>query len=365
MIYIILLIFIFPVSNAQIFNNSFSDWLIWKKNYNNNDINNDNNDNYRYDIFKNNIIYINEINSQNLSFKLSPSVFANLTFEEYKLYLDFNTCSYKKLLNIHSTGLKKSNLTYYYENKTDYSYLFDNNSNNLNNLNNWIYTLQTMIFAIYKLLSNNLDDNLNNNNINNNLDNINVIKKNISNCNINKIESSVNNLYNKDINFYTEKSSFSLKITNYLSTTSENILLKNIQTQPLLIYYDANDRNLQFYSSGIYNNSNICNSVSNIGILVGYDFNNDNLANPSYWKIKNSWTHLWGENGYFRFFKEHMINSTCETVLLTNTINKSNILSYNSAYQLQLIILGVISFVIIALIIASIILYYKTKTINL
>ena len=55
------------------------------------------------------------------------------------------------------------------------------------------------------------------------------------------------------------------------------------------------------FSSGVYS-STVCENgamdVNHAVLAVGYGF--DDVANMSYWTIKNSWDYSWGDSGYPR-----------------------------------------------------------------
>ncbi|XP_009635021.1 cathepsin L1-like [Egretta garzetta] len=57
-----------------------------------------------------------------------------------------------------------------------------------------------------------------------------------------------------------------------------------------------------FYKSGIF--STFCSQRVNHGMLaVGYGTSQDHGRNVSYWILKNSWSEVWGEQGYIRLLK--------------------------------------------------------------
>ena len=92
-------------------------------------------------------------------------------------------------------------------------------------------------------------------------------------------------------------------IAGFDSVQSEEKLVVAVARQPITVAIEAN-QNLQFYSSGIYDDPD-CNNINaiNHGVLVvGYDSQSSGLSfgKNDYWIIKNSWGVGWGERGYFR-----------------------------------------------------------------
>ena len=65
-------------------------------------------------------------------------------------------------------------------------------------------------------------------------------------------------------------------------------MVEALRLRPIGVAVDAQKWN--HYASGIFNNCK--QSLDHNVLLVGYT--------TEYWKIKNSWTTAWGENGYIR-----------------------------------------------------------------
>ncbi|CAK9134994.1 unnamed protein product [Ilex paraguariensis] len=75
----------------------------------------------------------------------------------------------------------------------------------------------------------------------------------------------------------------------------EKALLKAVAHQPVSVAIEASGRALQLYSSGIFTGE--CGAALDHGVVVvGYGTENG----MDYWTVRNSWGTEWGENGYFR-----------------------------------------------------------------
>ncbi|XP_071583542.1 cathepsin L2-like [Heliangelus exortis] len=72
---------------------------------------------------------------------------------------------------------------------------------------------------------------------------------------------------------------------------------------PVSVAVDASSFHFHFYKSGIFS-SVLCSQRVNHGMLaVGYGVSQEQGHNISYWILKNSWSELWGEQGYIRLLK--------------------------------------------------------------
>jgi cathepsin L len=68
---------------------------------------------------------------------------------------------------------------------------------------------------------------------------------------------------------------------------------------PISVAIDASSFMFQFYSSGVYDDSQCGNKMENLdhGVtLVGYGTQDG----KDYWLVKNSWAATWGEKGYIQ-----------------------------------------------------------------
>ncbi|XP_051495750.1 procathepsin L-like [Apus apus] len=72
---------------------------------------------------------------------------------------------------------------------------------------------------------------------------------------------------------------------------------------PVSVAVDASSFHFHFYKSGVFS-SVFCSQRVNHGMLaVGYGTSQERGHNVSYWLLKNSWSEVWGEQGYVRLLK--------------------------------------------------------------
>ncbi|KAI4389528.1 hypothetical protein MLD38_001744 [Melastoma candidum] len=86
-------------------------------------------------------------------------------------------------------------------------------------------------------------------------------------------------------------------------TNDEKALKKAVANQPVSVAIEAGGREFQLYESGIFTGN--CKTALDHGVLaVGYGTENG----IDYWVVKNSWGPRWGESGFIRM--ERNVNGT-------------------------------------------------------
>lgn len=78
-----------------------------------------------------------------------------------------------------------------------------------------------------------------------------------------------------------------------VTPSSDNAMMAALSKQPVSIAIEADQKEFQLYKSGVFTGN--CGTKLDHGVLlVGYGF----FDGVDYWKVKNSWSTSWGDNGY-------------------------------------------------------------------
>merc|ERR1711933_671200 len=87
-------------------------------------------------------------------------------------------------------------------------------------------------------------------------------------------------------------------VTGYKDVSGESALANAVESRPVSVAIEADQMSFQLYNGGVMKGS--CGTNLDHGVLaVGYGTDGGN----AYWKVKNSWGASWGENGYIRMIK--------------------------------------------------------------
>jgi C1A family cysteine protease len=91
----------------------------------------------------------------------------------------------------------------------------------------------------------------------------------------------------------------------YDVTPNDQLSLKAaVSKQPVVIAIEADTRYFQSYSSGILTDVKCGTTLDHAVEIVGYGTDNG----VKYWKVRNSWSDTWGEDGYFRIARSDSTN---------------------------------------------------------
>jgi C1A family cysteine protease len=92
----------------------------------------------------------------------------------------------------------------------------------------------------------------------------------------------------------------------YNVTPKDQVALKSaVSKQPVVIAIEADTKYFQSYSSGILTDGIKCGtSLDHAVEIVGYGTENG----IEYWKIRNSWSSTWGEQGYIKIQRSDLTN---------------------------------------------------------
>lgn len=80
---------------------------------------------------------------------------------------------------------------------------------------------------------------------------------------------------------------------------SEQGLMAALNQQPVAVSLEADQDVFHLYKSGIVQGSGCGTTLDHAVLAVGYGTDGD----KKYWKVKNSWTTSWGEQGYVRIIR--------------------------------------------------------------
>ena len=93
------------------------------------------------------------------------------------------------------------------------------------------------------------------------------------------------------------------KVTSSITVKpkSDIDMVNALAQQPVSIAIEADQREFQLYSSGIFNSLNCGQNLDHGVLLVGYT--------PDYYIMKNSWGTSWGESGYMKMARGSQYNN--------------------------------------------------------
>ncbi|KAM0941074.1 putative actinidain [Dioscorea sansibarensis] len=264
----------------------------------------------RYEIFKNNLRYIDEHNAGNHTFTLGLNVFADITVEEYRAtYLGTLPPSPSlSMVNDETIELDESD---------DHSFKVTNTPNSIDwrdlgavtpvqnqgkCFSCWAFAVLATVEAINQIKTGDL---------------ISLSKQQLVDCHKRSCQAHyLHQTYEyiikkggvdteKDYPYQakikkcntTKENNKVVSIDGYQMVTQRNefALMQAVAKQPTAVIVDGYGRDFQLHTQGIftaYCGTNLNHAVT----IVGYGTD----GSVDYWIIKNSWGDFWGESGYMR-----------------------------------------------------------------
>lgn len=87
-------------------------------------------------------------------------------------------------------------------------------------------------------------------------------------------------------------------LSGWKDVSSEDDLVSAVNLGPVSVAIEADQTIFQSYKSGVINSA-LCGQNLDHGVLV-VGYGTDATTGTDYWKVKNSWSATWGEEGYVR-----------------------------------------------------------------
>jgi len=90
-----------------------------------------------------------------------------------------------------------------------------------------------------------------------------------------------------------------VSVSTYVNVAGETGLLTAAGIGSVVVQIEADTQAFQFYTSGVFDNSGCGTNIDHGVVVVGYG----TQGTTPYWIVRNSWGASWGEKGYIRMVR--------------------------------------------------------------
>ncbi|XP_058765725.1 cysteine proteinase mucunain-like [Vicia villosa] len=267
----------------------------------------------RFQIFKDNLKFIDEHNAQNHSYRVGLNEFADITNEEYRMNFCTRTSSIKNKIISSERYAYKIDDSEILPASVDWRWAFGPIKKQGSCGACWAYSVVAAMEAINKIVTGKF---------------VNLSVQELVDCDRKFNKGCKGGFMGHAFEFIIEnggldseedypnqeregkcdqakKNTKVVSIDGYENVTryNENALKKAMAHQPVTVAFEASGRALQLYQSGVFS-GNCGTSLDHGVVVVGYGSENG----IDYWLVRNSWGTNWGENGYFKIERNYRYN---------------------------------------------------------